>query len=291
MICSSKPRLRASRQIRPRHGIRISLHHLRGTRGRPGTGGSANSKALTSPPISLRQQALEIIRACPSAHWQESPRPGNSHRRRETRKRYFDSKPDPADPDSAGQLRHQRASRHLVERHLHRSPHPRHHASHLRIPPGKRSTGPLFMGKDTHALSTSRSRPRSKCWPPTAWKPSSSRITASPHPRHLARHSDLQSWPRKRVWPTASSSLLRTIRRKMAGFKYNPPDGGPADTDVTTGFRTAPTKYCAAETATCKRIPYDARSNRHHARAGFRRALCGRSRATSSTWMPFARLA
>ncbi len=38
--------------------------------------------------------------------------------------------------------------------------------------------GPLYMGKDTHALSVPPSAPRSKFWRPTAWKRSFSATTA-----------------------------------------------------------------------------------------------------------------
>ena len=38
--------------------------------------------------------------------------------------------------------------------------------------------GPLYMGKDTHALSGPASAPRSRCWRPTTWRRSSSATTA-----------------------------------------------------------------------------------------------------------------
>ena len=38
--------------------------------------------------------------------------------------------------------------------------------------------GPLYMGKDTHAVSGPRSVPHSRCWRRTTWRRSSSRTTA-----------------------------------------------------------------------------------------------------------------
>ena len=43
--------------------------------------------------------------------------------------------------------------------------------------------GPLFLGKDTHALSTPPSAPPSRSAPPTAWTWPSPRRTATPRPR------------------------------------------------------------------------------------------------------------
>ena len=37
--------------------------------------------------------------------------------------------------------------------------------------------GPLYLGKDTHALSAPAQRTASRSWPPTAWRPSSSVTT------------------------------------------------------------------------------------------------------------------
>ena len=38
-------------------------------------------------------------------------------------------------------------------------------------------TVPLYMGKDTHGLSRPPSARRWRCWPPTAWRRSSRRMT------------------------------------------------------------------------------------------------------------------
>src|SRR3977135_2410830 len=41
------------------------------------------------------------------------------------------------------------------------------------------------------------------------------------------------------------------------GFKYNPPNGGPADTDITAGIERAANGFLEAGLAGVKRIPYD----------------------------------
>jgi phosphoglucomutase len=41
------------------------------------------------------------------------------------------------------------------------------------------------------------------------------------------------------------------------GFKYNPPNGGPADTDVTAGIERAANRYLEDDLKGVKRIPYD----------------------------------
>ena len=50
---------------------------------------------------------------------------------------------------------------------------------------------------------------------------------------HFARDPDLQQEPQAAVSPTASSSRPSHNPPEDGGFKYNPPNGGPADTDVT----------------------------------------------------------
>ena len=40
------------------------------------------------------------------------------------------------------------------------------------------------------------------------------------------------------------------------GFKYNPPNGGPAGTDITSGIEAAANRYLAAALAGVRRIPY-----------------------------------
>ena len=58
------------------------------------------------------------------------------------------------------------------------------------------------------------------------------------------------------------------------GFKYNPPNGGPADTDVTGWIQDRANGLLRAANREVRRIPYDrALAASTHAPAGFRRPL------------------
>ena len=101
--------------------------------------------------------------------------------------------------------------------------------------------GPLFIGRDTHGLSE-------PAWASalevlvandvTVLVDDRDRYTPTPrcprdHPRQPGKS------PTGSGLPTGSSSRRRTTRRPDGGFKYNPPHGGPADTDATVGHRGA----------------------------------------------------
>ena len=94
--------------------------------------------------------------------------------------------------------------------------------------------GPLYMGKDTHGLSGPAQR--------TALEVLAANGVADGHPARRRRHARRRSSrgpsssttaAARTTWPTGSSSPRRTTRPADGGFKYNPPNGGPADTDVT----------------------------------------------------------
>ena len=74
----------------------------------------------------------------------------------------------------------------------------------------------------------------------------------------------------RRGSPTASSSPRRTTRRKMAGFKYNPPTGGPADTDVTRWIQDRANDLLASGVERAAH-PLRRRAAPDHARARLRR--------------------
>jgi phosphoglucomutase len=117
--------------------------------------------------------------------------------------------------------------------------------------------GPLYIGKDTHALSSPAQR--------TAIE-----VLAANNVQTLIQQED-------GVTPTPVISraiLLYNHGRKDhladgivitpshnppedGGFKYNPPNGGPADTDVTRWVEDRANELLRADNAGVKRVPYN----------------------------------
>jgi phosphoglucomutase len=117
--------------------------------------------------------------------------------------------------------------------------------------------GPLFLGKDTHALSEPALR--------TALEV-------------LAAHEvevRVDTHGRDVPTPSLSHAILtanRGRRDRLAdgivitpshnppedgGFKYNPPNGGPADTDVTGWIQAEANRLLEADLAGLRRLPYE----------------------------------
>ncbi|MDR1768430.1 MAG: phosphoglucomutase (alpha-D-glucose-1,6-bisphosphate-dependent) [Propionibacteriaceae bacterium] len=94
-------------------------------------------------------------------------------------------------------------------------------------------TGPLFIGKDTHALSG------------PAWKTAIEVLRANGVDVHAERDEDFTPTPavsraiivynRDHSGPRADGIVATPSHNppRDGGFKYNPPHGGPADTDAT----------------------------------------------------------
>ena len=122
---------------------------------------------------------------------------------------------------------------------------------------GKKIDGPLYMGKDTHALSSPAQR--------TALE-----VLAANGVETIIQENDGVT-----PTPVISRAILvynRDRREHLAdgivitpshnppedgGFKYNPPNGGPADTDVTSWVQDRANELLRAGNATVKRVPYD----------------------------------
>jgi phosphoglucomutase len=126
--------------------------------------------------------------------------------------------------------------------------------------------GPLFIGRDTHALSE------------PAWV-SALEVLAANDVTVLVDAAD-----RYTPTPAVSHAILRANAGKIGGvddlpahigladgivvtpshnppsdggFKYNPPHGGPADTDATSVIAAAANAYIRAGLAGVKRIPFE----------------------------------
>ena len=171
----------------------------------------------------------------------------------------------------------------LVRRQLQRIARPGDHARRSATTAAQQGIdGPLFLGIDTHALSEPALRERAR-GAGGQRRRRHARATATNTRRR--RRSRTPSWRYNRGRddagsPTASSSRRRTIRRDDGGFKYNPPNGGPADTDVTGWIEAAANALLEARPArACKRMPLaQALQRRDDASARLPRRLRRRSR-------------
>jgi phosphoglucomutase len=169
---------------------------------------------------------------------------------------YYDAKPDPSDPTqlvSFGTSGHRGSSLDatFTEAHI------------LAITQAicdyrvmKSIDGPLFVGKDTHALSTPAERTAIEVLAGNMVQTKvQSGGTATPTPvisrailvhNHAARHQ-------------ADGVIITPSHNppQDGGFKYNPPQGGPADTDVTGWIQDRANEILADGNRGIKRIPYD----------------------------------
>ena len=171
---------------------------------------------------------------------------------------YYEVRPDLADPEqlvSFGTSGHRGLAR---ERHVHRGAHPGHHPGDLRLPRSAGHHRPALSGQG---------HPRA-FGPRRADRPGSAggQRRRDRHPGKATasrrrRSSRTPSWPTtgagQRGWPTASSSRRRTIRREDGGFKYNPPNGGPADTDVTRWIQDRANDLLRGGNRDVRRLPYE----------------------------------
>ncbi len=115
-------------------------------------------------------------------------------------------------------------------------------------------TGPLYLGKDTHALSL------------PAWKTAIEVLVANEVPVRAEAESDWTPTPalsraiivHNRDHDSQADGIVVTPSHnppRDGGFKYNPPHGGPADSDATTVI-VARANALLGEWATIRRVPY-----------------------------------
>jgi phosphoglucomutase len=116
--------------------------------------------------------------------------------------------------------------------------------------------GPLYMGKDTHALSGPAQR--------TALE-----VLAANNVETIIQEGDgvtptpvisraILVYNRSRKEHLADGIVITPSHNppEDGGFKYNPPDGGPADTDVTRWVQDRANDLLRAGNADVKRIPF-----------------------------------
>ncbi len=118
-------------------------------------------------------------------------------------------------------------------------------------------TGPLYMGKDTHALSSP-----AQC--------SALEVLAANNVETIIQKDDgvtptpvishaILVCNRTRQVPWADGIVITPSHNppEDGGFKYNPPNGGPADTEVTRWVQDRANNLLRAGNREVKRIPYE----------------------------------
>ena len=125
-------------------------------------------------------------------------------------------------------------------------------------------TGPLFIGIDTHALSEPALASAVEVFAANGVE---TMIDAQDGytPTPVISHAIL-TYNRGRTSGFADGVVITPSHNppEDGGFKYNPPNGGPADTDVTTSIERAANALLENGLAGLRRIPYDrARKSPH----------------------------
>jgi phosphoglucomutase len=119
------------------------------------------------------------------------------------------------------------------------------------------TTGPLFLGKDTHALSGPAER---TCLEVLAANGVEVRISAGgePTPTPAISHAILTA-NRGRAAGLADGVVVTPSHNppEDGGIKYNPPDGGPAGTEATGWIERRANELLASGNRDVRRIPYE----------------------------------
>ena len=157
---------------------------------------------------------------------------------------YFAGKPDPAVAGAAGGVRHLGASRVGVQPCLQRGAYPGDQPGAVRSPPQTAGlTGPLFVGIDTHALAEPALASALEVFAANGVE-----VMIDDHdgytPTPVISHAIL-TYNKGRKDGLADGVVITPSHNppEDGGFKYNPPNGGPADTDVTGGIERAANRY------------------------------------------------
>ncbi|HWT23830.1 MAG TPA: phosphoglucomutase (alpha-D-glucose-1,6-bisphosphate-dependent) [Solirubrobacteraceae bacterium] len=116
--------------------------------------------------------------------------------------------------------------------------------------------GPLFLGRDTHALSEPAARNAVEV---LAAHGVEVRVDAAggPTPTPAVSHAILTH--NRGDGPRADGIVITPSHNppEDGGFKYNPPTGGPADTNVTRWIQDEANRLLEGGLADVRRLPYD----------------------------------
>ena len=116
--------------------------------------------------------------------------------------------------------------------------------------------GPLFLGQDTHALSEPAFRTALEVLAGngvTVHVDAEDRYTPTPVVSHA-----ILTWNRDHEGPRADGIVISPSHNppEDGGFKYNPPHGGPADTDATKAIEERANALLAASLDGVRRVPF-----------------------------------
>ena len=118
--------------------------------------------------------------------------------------------------------------------------------------------GPLYLGKDTHALSAAAQRTALEVLAANAVQV---RMAANDGftPTPVISHAIL-GYNYERVQHYADGIVITPSHNPPAdgGFKYNSTNGGPADTDITSWIQNRANELLAADNKGVRRRPYEA---------------------------------
>jgi len=125
--------------------------------------------------------------------------------------------------------------------------------------------GPLFLGIDTHAASEPAMRTALEVLAANGVETLIQAPAADPAARFtptpaLSRAILRHNRGRRPDDPARADGIVITPSHnppRDGGFKYNPPHGGPADSDVTDAIQARANQLLRAELAGVKRLPYE----------------------------------
>ena len=123
---------------------------------------------------------------------------------------------------------------------------------------GKGIDGPLFMGKDTHALSGPAQRTALEVLAANGVETVIQRDDGfTPTPVDLARHPRLTTAAARTISATASSSRRRTIRRRMAASSTIRPTAARPTPTSPSGVQDRANELLRGGNSDVKRVPYE----------------------------------
>jgi phosphoglucomutase len=171
---------------------------------------------------------------------------------------FYEGKPDPADPNqlvSFGTSGHRGTASNATFNEAHILAITQAICEYRRQ---QRIAGPLFMGKDTHALSRPAERVALEVLAANGVETFIQRDDGFT-PTPVISHAIL-AYNRGRSEGLADGIVVTPSHNPPAdgGFKYNPPNGGPADTDVTGWIQNRANELLGGANQDVQRIGFEA---------------------------------